>query len=64
VGQAIAVSSAPQDVLNGTYLVRAVRHHYTKRDGFATLVVFSAAGGNGGGPGGLSGLAGAAAGLL
>ena len=45
VGRAIAVTGAPQDALNGTYMVRGVQHRYTKRAGFTTLIQFSAAAG-------------------
>ena len=61
VGGAVAVSGAPDDSLNGTWVVRGLRHRYTKRGGFTTLLLLSKAGG---GAGGLGGLAGAIGGLL
>jgi hypothetical protein len=61
VGSAVAVSGAPDDSFNGTWVVRGVRHRYAKRAGFTTLLLVSKAGG---GAGGLGGLAGAIGGLL
>ncbi len=40
VGSTIEIAEAPQDVLNGQCLVRGVRHIYSKREGFTTLVEF------------------------
>ena len=48
VGSAIAVEGAPDDAFNGTYVVRGVRHRYTKRGGFTTLLLLSRTGGGGG----------------
>jgi phage protein D len=42
VGLTIEIASAPEDSLNGTYMVRAVRHRYDKDAGFTTLIQFSA----------------------
>jgi phage protein D len=54
VGSTVEVKDAPQEALNGSFLVRRVRHRYTKRDGFTTLIDVSAAG-SAGGLGGLAG---------
>lgn len=54
VGITIEIASAPQNALNGACLVRRVRHQYTKRTGFSTLVGFSKTGE--GGAGALGGL--------
>jgi phage protein D len=43
-GSTIEISGAPQDALNGTCMVRQVRHHYSKREGFTTLVIVSKTG--------------------
>ena len=51
VGSAVEVVDAPQDALNGLFMVRRVRHHFSKRGGFTTLISFGQAGD--GGPGGL-----------
>ncbi|MBV9773310.1 MAG: hypothetical protein JO040_05140 [Gemmatimonadetes bacterium] len=48
VGSTVAVSDAPQDALNGSFLVRRVRHRFSKREGFTTLVDFATGGGGGG----------------
>ena len=44
VGSAVEIAGAPQDALNGLCLVRQVKHRFTKRTGFTTLIVFSKAG--------------------
>jgi phage protein D len=57
VGSAIEVTDAPQDVLNGLFLVRTIRHRFSKRDGFTTQIGFSKAGdSSSGGLGSLGGL--------
>ncbi|HEX7242830.1 MAG TPA: hypothetical protein VF263_21255, partial [Longimicrobiaceae bacterium] len=53
VGSTVAVADAPQDALNGSFLVRRVRHRFSKREGFTTLLDVSTGGG-----GGLPGLGG------
>ncbi|HEU0298715.1 MAG TPA: hypothetical protein VFR37_04655, partial [Longimicrobium sp.] len=54
VGSTVEVKDAPQDALNGSFLVRRVRHRYARREGFTTLIDVSAAG-SAGGLGGLVG---------
>jgi hypothetical protein len=61
ISGAVAVSGSPDDSLNGNWVVRGLRHRYTKRGGFTTLLLVSKAGG---GAGGLGGLVGAVGGLL
>ena len=56
-----AVAGAPDDALNGTWVVRGLRHRYTKRGGFTTLLLLAK---SGGAAGGLGGVAGAIGGLL
>jgi phage protein D len=51
VGSAVEVVGAPQDALNGLFMVRRVRHHFSKQGGFTTLISFGRAG-----DGGLGGL--------
>jgi phage protein D len=51
VGSAVEVVDAPRDTLNGLFLVRRVRHRFSKRGGFITLIGFS--GTDDGGLGGL-----------
>ena len=51
VGLAVEVVDAPQDALNGLYLVTGVRHRFSKREGFTTLVGIARTG-----EGGLGGL--------
>jgi phage protein D len=51
VGLAVEVVDAPQDALNGLYLVTGVRHRFSKGEGFTTLVEIARAG-----EGGLGGL--------
>jgi phage protein D len=51
VGSAVEVVDAPQDALNGLFLVRRVRHRFSKRGGFTTRISFGRAG-----DGGLGGL--------
>lgn len=51
VGSAVEISDAPQDALNGLLMVRRVRHRFSKRGGFTTLISFGRAGD--GGTGGL-----------
>lgn len=57
VGSTIEVVEAPDGALNGSYLVRGLRHHFSKLQGFTTLIFFSKSGDNSGGglglPGGL-----------
>jgi phage protein D len=57
-GSTIAVAGAPRPALNGSFLVRRVRHRFSKRDGFTTLIAFSRppAAGGGGAAGALGGL--------
>jgi len=47
VGSAVEIVDAPQDTLNGLFLVRRVRHRFSKREGFITLICFGS-GANGG----------------
>lgn len=51
VGLAVEVVDAPQDALNGLYLVTGVRHRFSKWEGFTTLVGIARTG-----EGGLGGL--------
>jgi phage protein D len=51
VGSAVEISNGLQEALNGLFLVRRVRHRFSKRGGFATWVHFGSTGD--GGPGGL-----------
>lgn len=53
VGGTIEVAGAPGESLNGSFLVRGLRHRYSKRQGFTTLIFFSKGAGGGGGLGGL-----------
>jgi hypothetical protein len=62
VGSTIQIDKAPQDTLNGLCMVRGVLHHYSKWDGFTTLILFSKVGN--GGAGGLAGLIGGLVGGL
>src|SRR5262249_14654531 len=62
VGSAVAVADAPDDALNGTWVVRGLRHRHTKHGGFTTLLLLAKSGGSG--AGGLGGLAAAIGGLL
>jgi phage protein D len=39
-GSTIEIDGAPQDALNGTFLVRWVRHRLAKREGFITRLAF------------------------
>lgn len=48
-GSVIAIEDAPADELNGTYLVRWVRHRYDKRQGFMSTIGIAQLGGAGGG---------------
>jgi phage protein D len=43
VGSAIELTDAPQDCLNGPFLVRRVRHRFSKREGFTSRIDFSRA---------------------
>lgn len=54
VGSTIEVADAPQEKLNGRFLVRSIRHRFSKSDGFTSLIVFCKAGE--GGSGGFGGL--------
>jgi phage protein D len=47
VGTQIAISGAPQDALDGSYVVHGVRHRFAPGSGFTTLVRFGGAGGGG-----------------
>jgi phage protein D len=47
VGSAVEVVDAPQNALNGQYLVRGIRHRFSKRGGFTTLIQFQSAGDGG-----------------
>jgi hypothetical protein len=51
---AVEISDAPHDALNGACQVLGVRHRFSKRDGFTTLITFSKTGN--GGSGGLGGV--------
>ncbi len=53
VGGTIEIADAPVEALNGQALVRRVRHRFSKREGFTTLVAFSKTGSGAGGLGGL-----------
>jgi phage protein D len=57
VGSPIAITNAPQDSLNGTFLVRGLSHRYSKAGGFTTLIEFTSV------SAGESGLAGLLGGL-
>lgn len=59
VGGTVEIVAAPHESLNGLCLVRRVRHHYSKHEGFKTEIEFSKEGAGGGG-----GLGGALGGLL
>ncbi len=50
----VEISAAPDDAQNGVFQVVGVRHRYSKRDGFTTLIHFSGSGN--GGSGGLGGV--------
>jgi hypothetical protein len=50
VGNTIAVEGAPDGALNGTYVVRAVRHRYAKRSGFTSLLLLRRTGAGAGSP--------------
>jgi hypothetical protein len=45
VGAAVAVSGTPDGALDGTYVVRGLRHRYGKREGFTTLLRLARSGG-------------------
>jgi phage protein D len=45
VGGAVEVAGAPDGALDGTWLVRGIRHAYSKRRGFTTLLLLARAGG-------------------
>jgi phage protein D len=51
VGSAVEIADAPQEALNGLFLARGVRHRFSKREGFTTLISLSKTG-----DGGLGGL--------
>lgn len=53
VGSAIEIVDAPQDVMNGLFLVRRVRHRFSKAEGFTTLISFGKTGDGVPGLGGL-----------
>jgi phage protein D len=62
-GSTIEIAGAPQNALNGTCLVVRVRHRFSKRGGFTSLICFTQAGAGAGG--GLAGsLVSAVKGLL
>jgi len=50
IGSSIEISDAPQEMLNGTCVVRGIQHCYSKHDGFISIIDFTRAG-----EGGLSG---------
>lgn len=56
VGSTIEIANAPQAIANGRFLVQHVRHSFTRREGFTTLIGFTKAGDGGGALGALSGL--------
>jgi len=58
-GSTIEIAGAPQEALNGKFLVRWVRHRLAKREGFTTRIAFSKSEGAAG-----CGLLGALGGLL
>jgi len=45
VGATVALDGAPDGALNGTYVVRGVRHRYAKRAGFSSLLLLTRSGG-------------------
>jgi phage protein D len=51
VGSAIEIVDSPQEALNGLFLMRRVRHRFSKAEGFTTLICFTKTG-----DGGLGGL--------
>ena len=55
-GSTIEIAGAPQEALNGKFLVRWVRHRLAKREGFTTRIAFSKSEGAGGLLGALGGL--------
>jgi hypothetical protein len=59
VGATVAVEGTPDGALDGTYVVRGVRHRYTKLEGFASLLLLTRSGDAAGG-----GLASLVGGLL
>jgi hypothetical protein len=66
LGDAVEIREAPRAELNGLFKVVSVRHIFSKRDGFVTVVGFTghgAAGAAGGLLGAAGSLAGAAAGV-
>jgi phage protein D len=56
VGATVAVTGTPGGTLDGTFVVRGVRHRYAKREGFTSLLLLSRTGAGTGG--GLASLAG------
>jgi hypothetical protein len=57
IGSAIAIASAPHEMLNGLCLVQQVRHRFAKGAGFTTLIGFhKAEGGAAAGLGALGGV--------
>lgn len=48
VGSTVEVADAPQEALGGSFLVRRVRHRFSKREGFTTLLDVSGGGSAGG----------------
>jgi hypothetical protein len=53
LGQAIEIRDAPRPELNGLFKVVSLRHVFSKREGFVTVVGFTAQGGAGAAAGGL-----------
>jgi phage protein D len=41
IGNTIEITNAPAPVLNSTFLVHHLRHHYSKQEGFKTVIEFS-----------------------
>jgi len=56
VGSTIEVADAPDDALNGSFVVRSIRHGFSRSEGFTTLAGLSRSDGAGGLLGALGGL--------
>jgi hypothetical protein len=56
VGTTVETTAVPDEALNGIHLVRGVRHHFSKSEGFTTLIEFSKTGGSASGIGAIGGL--------
>jgi hypothetical protein len=61
VGEAIEIRDAPRPELNGLFKATSVRHVFSKREGYVTVIGFSGQGGAGAAGGGLAGQLGAVA---